>query len=215
MDEGTFVGVGTGADTISTGSGDASGHGVVTERVQALANSVYREFAQVVSQYGEGPVTSLMPIVITVLESLDGALSDLSDSQRALEEATDDNEQLHAQYEKEKQIRREEQAKRMRNEDQGEDERRELRQQLEQISSYNRQLKNQLKNSKDRADRSEEKNEKLKTELVDVQTKYRRMNHALQQQISMSAVRPRTSSGARTLPQHVGESSASILYICV
>ena len=206
MDESTFVGVGGGSEVLSPSSSDASGHGVVTERVQALANGVYREFAQVVGQYGEGPVTSLMPIIITVLESLDGALLDLSDSQRALEEANDDNEQLHAQYEKEKQMRRDEQAKRMRNEDQGDDERRDLKQQLEHVGSHNRQLKAQLKALKDRAERSEEKGEKLKTEFVDLQMKYRRINHVLQQQMSVSnvSVRPRTSSGAR-LVRHAGE----------
>eukprot|EP00117_Sycon_ciliatum_P050691 scpid10862/ scgid1805/ C-Jun-amino-terminal kinase-interacting protein 4; JNK-associated leucine-zipper protein; JNK/SAPK-associated protein 2; Mitogen-activated protein kinase 8-interacting protein 4; Sperm-associated antigen 9 len=198
-DHSTFIGVASGSDSVSTGSGDAGGQGVMTERVQALASSVYREFAQVVNQYGEGPVTSLMPIVITVLESLDGALSDLQDSQRALDEATDDNEQLHAQYEKEKQIRREEQAKRMRNEDHNEDERRDLKQQLDQIGTYNRQLKSQLNSTKDRADRGEEKNEKLKHEVVELQLKYRRATHMLQQQKNVSLVRPRTSSGARTL----------------
>ena len=83
---------GVGGDTVDSGSGGE--HGVLSDRVSHLANSVYQEFSSVVSSFGEGPVRTLMPVVINILESLDGSLADLNLTQTALEEATEDNEQL-------------------------------------------------------------------------------------------------------------------------
>ena len=43
---------------------------------QLLAKSIYDELEGLVNEYGPNAISSLMPLVVNVLESLDSALSD-------------------------------------------------------------------------------------------------------------------------------------------
>lgn len=81
------------------------GH-VMSEKVQTLAASVYKEFERMIKKYDEDVVKELMPLVVGILESLDNAFSDKQQIEVELELLRDDNEQLLTQYEREKQLRK-------------------------------------------------------------------------------------------------------------
>lgn len=88
------------------GSGEESVQGVMSERVQSLASSIYREFEKMIKLYDEDVVKELMPLVVSLLEGLDQEVAENQESKVELELLKDDNEQLITQYEREKQLRR-------------------------------------------------------------------------------------------------------------
>ena len=47
---------------------------VMSERVQSLADAVYREFERLIATYDENVVKELMPLIVGILESLDQAV---------------------------------------------------------------------------------------------------------------------------------------------
>ncbi len=79
---------------------------VMSERVQSLAASIYKEFERMIQNYDENVVKELMPLVVGILESLDQSYVDKQESEVELELLRDDNEQLLTQYEREKQLRK-------------------------------------------------------------------------------------------------------------
>lgn len=78
----------------------------MTERVQTLASNIYQEFERMIKKYDEDVVKELMPLVVSVLESLDQAFQEKQEGDVELELIRDDNEQLLTQYEREKQLRK-------------------------------------------------------------------------------------------------------------
>lgn len=81
-------------------------HGVMSERVQTLAASIYKEFERMISKYDEDVVKELMPLVVGILENLDLSFTEKQEQDVELELLRDDNEQLLTQYEREKQLRK-------------------------------------------------------------------------------------------------------------
>ena len=79
---------------------------VMSERVQNLAASIYKEFERMIKSYDEDVVKQLMPLVVGILESLDQSQLDKQECEVELELLRDDNEQLLTQYEREKQLRK-------------------------------------------------------------------------------------------------------------
>lgn len=79
--------------------------GMVSERVQNLANSVYREFEVMMNTYGDGVISNLMPQVVTILESLDRAYREKQEHEVELELLHVENNNLKVQFEREKQLR--------------------------------------------------------------------------------------------------------------
>lgn len=79
---------------------------VVSDRIQSLANSIYQEFESSINQYGEDSVKSLMPLVVSILESLNQQCTEKQDIEVELDLIKDDNLQLISQYEREKQLRK-------------------------------------------------------------------------------------------------------------
>lgn len=79
---------------------------VMSERVSGLANSIYREFERLIHSYDEEVVKELMPLVVNVLENLDGVLTENQEHEVELELLKEDNEQLITQYEREKALRK-------------------------------------------------------------------------------------------------------------
>jgi c-Jun-amino-terminal kinase-interacting protein 4 len=90
-------------ETVYT-SGDDS-H-IMSERVQLMAASIYRELERLIGIHGESVVTELTPLVVSILESWEQALQDRQERDVELEFLRDDKEQLLTQYEREKQLRR-------------------------------------------------------------------------------------------------------------
>lgn len=79
---------------------------VMSERVQSLASSIYKEFEKMIQAYDENVVKDLMPLVVGMLEGLDQVYRDKQENEVELELLRDDNEQLLTQYEREKQLRK-------------------------------------------------------------------------------------------------------------
>lgn len=79
---------------------------VMSEKVQTLAATVYKEFEKVITRYDEDVVKELMPLVVGILESLDGAYVEKQELDVEIELLREDNEQLLTQYEREKQLRK-------------------------------------------------------------------------------------------------------------
>lgn len=79
---------------------------VMSERVQSLASSIYKEFERMIKQYDEDVVKELMPLVVGILEGLDHSYKEKQENEVELELLRDDNEQLLTQYEREKQLRK-------------------------------------------------------------------------------------------------------------
>ena len=79
---------------------------VMSEKVQSLAATVYKEFEKVIKRYDEDVVKDLMPLVVGILETLDAAFTEKSELDVEIELLREDNEQLLTQYEREKQLRK-------------------------------------------------------------------------------------------------------------
>ena len=79
---------------------------VMSERVQSLAASIYKEFERMIKSYDENVVKELMPLVVGILEGLDQSYQEKQENDVELELLRDDNEQLLTQYEREKQLRK-------------------------------------------------------------------------------------------------------------
>lgn len=87
-------------------SSDEGGNPIMSDRVSSLAAAIYGEFEMLIQNYGQGVLDNLMPMVVNVLEQLDGAYSENKDQALELEMLSEDNEQLITQYEREKQLRK-------------------------------------------------------------------------------------------------------------
>jgi len=78
----------------------------VSERVQNLASSVYSEFEVMIATYGDGVIKNLMPQIVTILESLNLAYREKQEHEVELELLRVENDNLKAQFEREKQVRK-------------------------------------------------------------------------------------------------------------
>lgn len=78
----------------------------MSERVQSLADAVYKEFERLIKAYDENVVKDLMPLVVAILEGLESSCREKQQADVDAELLRDDNDQLLAQYEKERQLRR-------------------------------------------------------------------------------------------------------------
>ncbi|VDM50911.1 unnamed protein product [Toxocara canis] len=133
--------------TGSVGSGDDSR--VMSDKVQVLASSIYKEFETMIQKSGEDSVKNLMPLVVNVLESLDLAYLEKEEYSVDLEMLKEDNEQLMTQYEREKQLRRAQDQKCLEIEDTLMEQIRELEGKIESLESIMRMLELKAKNASD------------------------------------------------------------------
>lgn len=78
----------------------------LNEKVTNLASNIYQELEKIVKCYGRDTVKDLMPIVVNILEALDGAYQEKEEQIVENELLKDDNQQLLNQYEREKQSRK-------------------------------------------------------------------------------------------------------------
>uniref|UniRef100_A0A1I8G6R8 JNK-interacting protein 3 n=1 Tax=Macrostomum lignano TaxID=282301 RepID=A0A1I8G6R8_9PLAT len=81
------------------------GH-VMSDRVQSLASQIYTEFENMIKKYDEEVVKDLMPLIVTVLENLERAITERGQFEVSLELLKEDNHQLLSQFEREKQMRK-------------------------------------------------------------------------------------------------------------
>ncbi|GMR39845.1 hypothetical protein PMAYCL1PPCAC_10040 [Pristionchus mayeri] len=145
---------------------------VMSEKVQNLAASVYREFEQMINSVGEDSVKNLMPLVVNVLESLDLAYLEKEEMSVDLEMLKEDNEQLITQYEREKQLRKAQDNKYIEIEDGLIGERKELETKIESLESIMRMLELKAKNATDHSSRLEEREADQKAEFERLHERY-------------------------------------------
>lgn len=159
------------------GNQEESVQGVMSERVQSLAASIYREFEKMIKLYDEDVVKELMPLVVSLLEGLDQEVSENQECKVELELLKDDNEQLITQYEREKQLRRQAEQKYLEYEDVNDQEKRALQSRLEAAEMNQKQQTLKLKNYTDQIARHEYRELDMKKEY---QTLQKRHNEVLQ-----------------------------------
>lgn len=137
---------------------------VMSERVSGLANSIYREFERLIRSYDEEVVKELMPLVVNVLENLDGVLTENQEHEVELELLKEDNEQLITQYEREKALRKQAEEKFIEFEDALEAEKKDLQVQVEFLELQTKQQELKSKNYSDQITRLEERESDMKKE---------------------------------------------------
>ncbi|XP_070197091.1 C-Jun-amino-terminal kinase-interacting protein 4-like isoform X2 [Littorina saxatilis] len=145
---------------------------VMSEKVQTLAATVYKEFEKVITRYDEDVVKELMPLVVGILESLDGAYVEKSELDVEIELLREDNEQLLTQYEREKQLRKAAEQKYLEMEDAVEGEKKDLEDKVESLESIVRMLELKSKNAADHVSRLEEKESEMKKEYTKLHERY-------------------------------------------
>ncbi|KTF99026.1 hypothetical protein cypCar_00017323, partial [Cyprinus carpio] len=150
---------------------------IMSERVSGLANSIYREFERLIRRYDEDVVKELMPLVVAVLENLDSVFAENQEHEVELELLKEDNEQLITQYEREKALRKHAEEKFIEFEDSQEQEKKDLQNHLESLSSHSRQLELKIKNYADQISRLEEREAELKREYNSLHLRHTEMIH--------------------------------------
>merc|ERR1712002_818372 len=149
--------------------------GLSSEKVQALANSVYAEFKRMMGCYGEESIKELMPLIVTILESLDQSLTKCSNFLVEQEMLKEDNEQLMTRYEMERRMRKEAEQQLMENEDINEGQSREVRLKMENFESENRHLELKCKNYADQIERLQDRDVEAKREFSELHVRHNEM----------------------------------------
>ncbi|CAG5128500.1 unnamed protein product, partial [Candidula unifasciata] len=145
---------------------------VMSEKVQTLAGTVYKEFEKVIKRYDEDVVKDLMPLVVGILETLDAAFTEKQELDVEIELLREDNEQLLTQYEREKQLRKSAEQKFLEMEDNIEGVRKELEDKVETLESILRMSEIKSKNAADHVSRLEEKEQEGKNEYNKLHERY-------------------------------------------
>ncbi|XP_076803887.1 C-Jun-amino-terminal kinase-interacting protein 4-like isoform X5 [Clavelina lepadiformis] len=165
-------------------------------QVQAMANNVYSEFQRMMALYGEDVIKELMPLIVTILEALDHALTDCNESAVEIEMLKDDNEQLVTQYDRERQLRRTSEQRLLEYEDQHEVANREIRSRADGLETAARHLELKCKNYSDQVERLQEREAEFKreysvlhdrhTEMIQSYMEHIEKTKTLQQQVSFN-----------------------------
>ncbi|KAI8797753.1 C-Jun-amino-terminal kinase-interacting protein 4 [Biomphalaria glabrata] len=145
---------------------------VMSEKVQSLAATVYKEFEKVIKKYDEDVVKDLMPLVVGILETLDATFTEKQELDVEIELLREDNEQLLTQYEREKQLRKGAEQKFLEMEDTIEGIKKELEDKVETLESILRMSEIKAKNSADHVSRLEEKEQETKNEYNKLHERY-------------------------------------------
>uniref|UniRef100_A0A7E4W6I5 JNK-interacting protein n=1 Tax=Panagrellus redivivus TaxID=6233 RepID=A0A7E4W6I5_PANRE len=145
---------------------------VMSDKVQALASSIYKQFETMILKHGDDSVKDLMPLVVHVLESLDLAYLEKEEQAVEMEMIRDDNEQLVTQYEREKQQRKAQDQKCLELEESTQEQSRELESKIQSLESIVRMLELKAKNSNDHAQRLEERESAQKEEFEKLHHRY-------------------------------------------
>lgn len=75
---------------------------VYDEMVTTMAGSIYSELEKLVGAYGQEAVTGLMPLMVSVLESLATTCARAREKEDQLEMVQEDKQRLLIQYERER-----------------------------------------------------------------------------------------------------------------
>ena len=151
---------------------DSNNLHAMNEKVQSLANGVYKEFETVIVKFGGDAVKGLMPIVVNILECLDHNIKDKQKNEVDLELSKVEIEHLKNQCDKEKSLRKSADIKYLEMEDLLEESKKQLNQLKNSSDSNTRRLEMKIRNLQDQALRMDEKESKLKDDYSKLHNKY-------------------------------------------
>ena len=150
---------------------DVSGN-LLSEKVQGMASSVYKEFECVISKHGGEAVKGLMPLVVSILENLDQNLKERRQYEVDLELSKVELEHLKKQFEKEKTLRKSTDSKFLETEDMLEESKKQFNQLKNASELLTKRLELKVKNLQEHVGRLEEKEHHSKEESARLQHKY-------------------------------------------
>lgn len=145
---------------------------VMSDKVQAIASAVYKEFESMIQKFGQESVKDLMPLVVNVLENLDSAFLEKDELLVDNEMLKEENEQLLNQYERERQMRKSQDQKYLEVEESLLEQNRELENKVGSMASIVRMLELKTKNACDHASRLEEREADQKMEYDKLHERY-------------------------------------------
>ncbi|XP_072832874.2 C-Jun-amino-terminal kinase-interacting protein 3 [Pogona vitticeps] len=135
------------------------------ELVSAMAGGLYSELERLVGAYGPGAVSGLLPQLVSVLESLQGACGQVRERDQALERLRDDRLRLLEQYERERTGRKRAEERFMELEDVMEQERKAHSAAVGRLEGQSRVLEGKARNYADQVASLEEQKSLLLKEL--------------------------------------------------
>jgi hypothetical protein len=94
------------SDVLYDSEVEAHSMDAMSDMVQSMAAQIYAEFERLIASYGDKVVEGLMPQLVGILENWNKAIREKQDIQLELDVTKEDNDQLLAEYEKEKQLRK-------------------------------------------------------------------------------------------------------------
>ncbi|CAF3309490.1 unnamed protein product [Rotaria socialis] len=158
-------------DLISSTMSEDS-HTPLSETVTTLASKVYKELERIIKNFGENSVKDLMPVMISTLESLDGALHEREVNKFEIESLKEQTEQLYQQYEREKSFHKEYQQRYLQVEDHLEEIKRENDEKLRSLESIVKIFEIKARNASDHVGRLEDKENEMKQEYKRLHDRY-------------------------------------------
>uniref|UniRef100_A0A915NVF6 RH1 domain-containing protein n=1 Tax=Meloidogyne floridensis TaxID=298350 RepID=A0A915NVF6_9BILA len=156
----------------SSAYGSEEASHVMSDKVQAIASAVYKEFESMIQKFGQESVKDLMPLVVNVLENLDSAFLEKDELAVDNEMLKEENEQLLNQYERERQMRKSQDQKYLEVEESLLEQNRELENKVGSMASIVRMLELKTKNACDHASRLEEREADQKMEYDKLHERY-------------------------------------------
>nr|XP_008115419.1 PREDICTED: C-Jun-amino-terminal kinase-interacting protein 4 [Anolis carolinensis] len=145
------------------------------ELVSALAGGLYGELERLVAAHGPGAVSGLLPQLVSVLESLQGACGQVRERDQALERLRDDRLRLLEQYERERAGRKRAEERFMELEDAMEQERKAHGTALNRLEGQTRILDGKARSYADQVASLEEQKSSLLKELSSLSQTHSKM----------------------------------------
>uniref|UniRef100_A0A1I8IGS4 RH1 domain-containing protein n=1 Tax=Macrostomum lignano TaxID=282301 RepID=A0A1I8IGS4_9PLAT len=137
----------------------------MSDKVQSLASNIYTELESLMRRYDEDVVKELMPLVVSVLEGMERAISERRSQEAELEMLREDHDQLLAQFERERKERKSAEERLMQAEDAVAEERVRRLEERETAQSTARLLELKARNAHELASRLEEKEAEARREF--------------------------------------------------
>ncbi|XP_072281532.1 C-Jun-amino-terminal kinase-interacting protein 4-like isoform X2 [Pyxicephalus adspersus] len=169
---------------------------VYDEMVTVLAGSIYSELEKLVASYGQEAVTGLMPLMVSVLESLESTSARARERDDQLELLQEDNQRLLIQYERERDGRKRAEERCIEMEDGIEQERKLFKANLLNMEAQTKNMETKARSCADQILSLEEQKTQLNkelTSLTQVHSKILKSYKELRYQRSLSSEAVRLS----------------------
>ena len=167
-----FVAYGEGEGDGSSSESMDTGLGQMSEKVQAIAQSLYIELEGMVRQFGPEPAQTVTPFLVRLLETLDEEIKQRRQCAAELELAKADREQLLNHYERERELRKKAEESQFIAEDEADLDKSALQEQLEDLEGRLRYLDTKAQNYDDISRKTAETEEHLKQKYAELSKRH-------------------------------------------